>query len=95
MQKMTRMRGDLAVKRVEREAAQREGDGAWGRQVDPGMITKTKKLGEGGQGSVWLGTYKLPNGAQQPVAVKSMKGGLTQEILNDLAKEVLKHPYVD
>eukprot|EP00282_Hemiselmis_andersenii_P007834 CAMPEP_0114135026 /NCGR_PEP_ID=MMETSP0043_2-20121206/14484_1 /TAXON_ID=464988 /ORGANISM="Hemiselmis andersenii, Strain CCMP644" /LENGTH=698 /DNA_ID=CAMNT_0001228731 /DNA_START=32 /DNA_END=2128 /DNA_ORIENTATION=- len=53
---------------------------------------KSKKLGEGGQGAVYLGTYE-----SQKVAGKVMFGKVTKEVMEDLENEVelfmkLDHP---
>lgn len=47
-------------------------------------MTRSKRLGEGSQGSVWLGTY-----GSQEVAIKSLKGGpgWAREQLASIQKE--------
>mmetsp|Transcript_53909 Transcript_53909/g.109921 ORF Transcript_53909/g.109921 Transcript_53909/m.109921 type:complete len:705 (-) Transcript_53909:236-2350(-) len=65
------------------------------KRIDPVIndkFVKVKKLGEGGQGAVFLGTYE-----GQKVAGKEMFGQPTKEILEDLINEVtllqkLDHP---
>lgn len=64
-------------------------------RIDPvvhSKFQKGKKLGEGGQGAVYLGTYE-----DRKVAGKVMFGKVTKEILDDLQNEVdlfykLDHP---